>query len=504
MGYGSYISLWIRTPRRKVQVSKPENKLLMLSATKLAKLIRERKISSVDVIRAYIHRIKEVNPLINAVVENRFEKAIKEAEEVDDSLKRSNSTESLQANKPLLGVPLTVKASCKLSGMDFSVGLNIRKHIKADSDGHTVARIKSSGAIPLLVSNTPESGISWYCHNNLTGITCNPYDISRSSGGSSGGEGALVGSGASVIGIGSDIAGSIRLPAMWCGVFGHKPTPRIVSLEGHFPYPVGDNTLDYFTMGPITRYAEDLKLLLDIMTPPESVHNLKLNEKVNLSKLRIYCMPEFPKNFITPNVDDAIKHGVETAANFLENKCGSEIMKENNFKENLLYCYVYSVFLILQLGGISDPLKAENRNVMLELVKASVGKSEFTIGYLFYIIMQKLNISSFYNKFNGMNEDLKKNLMEALGDDGVLICPTYSRVASKNSHVLCHFLGLTYLMPFNTIGFPSTQVPCGRNRDGLPIGLQVVAAPKQDRLCLAVAEELEKCFGGWLPPGDGC
>lgn len=182
-----------------------------------------RQLRSEDVVRAYIERIREVNPLINAVVEERFEAAIEEARKADALIAETQPLWLIK-NYPLLGVPCTVKESCSLRGAPLTGGSLARKGLRATTDGEAVAHIRAAGCIPLLVSNTPEYCLNWESYNHITGRTLNPYDNRRTAGGSSGGEGALIGSGASLFGVGSDVAGSIRVPAHCNGIFGHKPT----------------------------------------------------------------------------------------------------------------------------------------------------------------------------------------------------------------------------------------------------------------------------------------
>lgn len=181
------------------------------------------QLRSEDVVRAYIQRIREVNPLINAVVEERFAAAIEEAKKADELI-ASAQTIWLIKTYPLLGVPFTVKESCALKGAPLTGGSLPRRSVRASVDGEAVANLRASGCIPLLVSNTPEYCLSWESYNHVTGRTLNPYDSRRTAGGSSGGEGALIGAGASLFGVGSDVAGSIRVPSLFNGIFGHKPT----------------------------------------------------------------------------------------------------------------------------------------------------------------------------------------------------------------------------------------------------------------------------------------
>lgn len=167
------------------------------------------------------------------------------------------------------------------------MGSVVRKGMKAPRDGEVVELMRAAGAIPLLVSATPEFCMSFETNTVANGRCRNPYDLSRTSGGSSAGEGALNGAGASLFGIGSDIAGSIRLPAMFCGVFGHKPTGGLTSIKGHFPSSLVDENLpNYLQLGPITRFARDMPLLLEIMAG-DNKHKLKLNEPVPLNELQV-------------------------------------------------------------------------------------------------------------------------------------------------------------------------------------------------------------------------
>ncbi|KAK9884492.1 hypothetical protein WA026_007334 [Henosepilachna vigintioctopunctata] len=488
--------------RNRRSVSPPTDDLLKISATKLSKLIRTRKLTSQDVVKAYIKRIKEVNHLLNAVVEDRFEEALKEAESIDIFLEHTPlKEEELEDSKPLLGVPVTIKECCSISGLSQCIGTVSRIGIKSDTDGEAVRRLKDSGAIPLLVSNTPEMCIGWYCDNNVTGTTCNPYDITRNSGASSGGEGALLGSGASVIGIGSDVGGSVRFPAMCCGVFGHKPTPRFIPSKGHYPLCPDKKLLDYFTIGPLTRYAEDLKLVMSVLCGDKS-EELKLRDKVDLSKLRIYVMEEIRRSAINPPVDNEIKTIIKKGAQFLERTKKSEIVEKHNFEDYFFDSFEISMSLICQLEGSPNLLKGENQSSFVELLKALIGKSEFTIGYLTTLFFQEHKNVICNEKHSLLNAELKEKIMEKLGENGVILCPTFSSEAPKHGEIFFKYLGLSYLVIFNTLGLPATHVPCGLSSNGLPIGIQVVASPGQDRLCLAVAEELEKCFGGWIPPNN--
>lgn len=218
--------------------------LLLLSATSLAKKIRRREITSVEVVTSFVKRCKEVNPMINAIIDEKYHEALEEARRVDELLERNDvDLEDVKAKTPLLGVPMSVKESCRVKGMSLTSGALYRKGVVSEEDSTIVSRLKSSGAIIFVVTNTPEFCLSAESSNNLHGVSRNPYDTSRTCGGSSGGEvtykkilnlvcflnsefqGAILGAAGSIIGIGSDLAGSVRVPAAFNGIFGLKPTP---------------------------------------------------------------------------------------------------------------------------------------------------------------------------------------------------------------------------------------------------------------------------------------
>nr|XP_023017532.1 fatty-acid amide hydrolase 2-A-like [Leptinotarsa decemlineata]XP_023017533.1 fatty-acid amide hydrolase 2-A-like [Leptinotarsa decemlineata]XP_023017534.1 fatty-acid amide hydrolase 2-A-like [Leptinotarsa decemlineata] len=481
----------------KKQVLPPiKNDVLKISATDLARKIRRKELSSLEVCKAYIDRIQEVNPILNAVVEDRFELAIMDARNTDIYLSTCTLSEKeLEETKPLLGVPLTVKESCCLKGLEYSVGHFPKAGTKAETDSEIVARLKASGAIPLLVSNNPELCMSIEAYNLITGTTNNPYDTTCTCGGSSGGEGALLGAGASVIGLGSDFAGSVRIPAAYNCVYGHKPTPRIASIKGHMPYVEYGKFKDIMVLGPMTRYVEDLKLMMNVIVDPGQTKNLRLNEKVDISKLNVFFM-EDSGDFLIPSVDPEIKKAVKAAAQYLERQCGSTIMRNEKLpvKDAMT---VFAVYLTTT-EGIPDPLR-KGDILVLEMFKALFGWSKYSLRML-YLLLQTNLINIFIDDHSKEVASRTKTFENKLGDNGVFLFPTMGASASKHDEYITTFPYLSYPMVANTLKLPATSIPCGLNKDGLPIGIQVMAGPNQDRLCLAVAEELDKYFGGWIPP----
>ncbi|KAJ9583971.1 hypothetical protein L9F63_021682, partial [Diploptera punctata] len=472
---------WITAPfyftwvHQSVKTLPPiNNPIILISATALAKKIRKKELSSEEVIKAYIARLTEINPFLNAIVEE-------------------------------------LKESCSVKGMGKCVGSLPRYGIIADNDGAAVSLLRKAGAIPLLISNTPEYCLSWETSNLVTGRTVNPYNPLRSPGGSSGGEAALIGAGASVAGVGSDIAGSIRIPAMFSGIYGHKPTPGYVSIEGHFPNANDPKFSEYLTIGPIVRYAEDIRTMLTVITFEEKCHRANLKVKVDLHKLKVYYMDTAGYSFVMVPVEDAIKKAIHTAAEHLHEKYGIPI-NEGGFKEmeDTAEISMAMFFGLEDIPNVLDDTAVlhqnnESRNLFLEVLKSVFGMSKFSFSVLIFYCLIATNgfiPKKNYKYYCEQNEALKKKFINVLGDNGVFLYPSYPTAAFCHNQSYSKAAGVVYSMIFNVMGLPTTHVPLGLDKEGMPIGFQVVAAPHQDRLCLAVAEALEKDLGGWVPPSS--
>lgn len=273
--------------------------------------------TSEEIISAYIARCKEVNPFVNAIVDERFELALEEAKQVDRMINANlKSVQQMEADTPILGLPVTVKESIAVKGLSHQAGRLLKRKHTASEDAPAVAEVKKHGGIILLVSNTPELCMLWETYNKVTGLTRNPYDLRRTPGGSSGGEAALISSGASLMGLGSDIAGSSRLPPMFTGIFGHKPSPYAVSTEGHVPKASTPNWAQFFTIAPITRYASDLPLLLHSMKDPNKAI-LSLASTVLVNDINCFYMPNDGPSGLTVPVDKDIEKAIiDVAAHF--------------------------------------------------------------------------------------------------------------------------------------------------------------------------------------------
>ncbi|XP_017783276.1 PREDICTED: fatty-acid amide hydrolase 2-like [Nicrophorus vespilloides] len=454
------------------------NEALFLSAKKLAGKIRRRELKAEDVIKMYINRINEVNPLINGVVEDRYSDAILDAKAADaylDSIQhKTEEMETVRREQPLLGVPLTVKEGVAVKGMTLIAGSLARKHIRAKATGPTIVYLMRAGAIPLCVTNTPEYSFYFETYNMVTGRTRNPYNTAFSVGGSSGGEAALLGAGASLIGVGSDLVGSIRSPAHFTGIFGHKPTDTSTSSKHHFPIMEKPTIVTYLSIGPMTRYAEDLPLMLTIMSGPKA-ENLRLNDPVDLKTLHVYYLEEFEPTLTLTPVESDIKNCIKKAAKYLQS-CGAILHEEKFPMANTLEVVLS---LMLTTGEIPHIVNGDNQNDKLGFVPLS--KKPYYTAKL---------------------EQIRMNFLTTLKDNGVLLMPVFPSCAFVHNSFFLRTSSIMYVGIMNILGFPATSIPMGLNNKKLPIGFQVIATPWNDRLCFAVAQQLEKRFKGWTPPNS--
>jgi len=472
--------------------------LFGLSATCLAEMIRNKTISSREVVETHIFRIKRVNKRLNAVVKTRFDEARKEAQKVDEIVNCGD----IRKDQPFLGVPCTIKESFCLAGMPNSSGLLSRKKHIARQDATTVQRIKQSGAIPLGVTNLSEVCMWMESYNPVYGITRNAYQHFRSAGGSSGGEAAIIASGASPFGLGSDIGGSIRMPAFFNGIFGHKPTAGLVPNTGHFP-DAEEGVSGIQTSGPLCRRAEDLMPLLKIMAGPDDIdsacYDIPLHpiSSVDIDELTIHNCLMKPYIHVSLDLFSAQQQCIGAL------KRGGAKIKDikliGNIKSvDLWFSMLQSVSNIPfgQILGNGKPIKP-----IEELIKWMAGKPSHSFPAIITAIMDQFPNSKKIMKKNLKEiEKLKKYLIETIGKNGIMVYPSHPTMAPRNYLSAITPFRWGYTGIFNILGFPVTQVPLGLNKNNLPTGVQIVSIPGNDHLTIAVAMELEKIFGGWVIP----
>ena len=238
------------------------SELTFLSAVAMAEQIRKQELSPVELVEAHLARIEKLNPKLNAFVHVDAEGARRQARAAEKAVTRHEKL------GPLHGVPISIKSSIEVKGMSCESGTKLRAGFVAAQDAPLVSRLRQAGAIILGTTNAPELLMAWETDNLLYGRTNNPWDLSRTPGGSSGGEAAAIAAGCSAGGVGSDGGGSIRVPAHFSGICGLKPTPGRIPATGHFPTSVGPFAL-LGVVGPMARTIADLKVLFEVMQGPD-------------------------------------------------------------------------------------------------------------------------------------------------------------------------------------------------------------------------------------------
>lgn len=469
-----------------------------VSTTELARRVRTGETRSIDLVDACINAIERVNPALNAVVATRFNDARAEAKAAD---KKLNDVDPDKVG-PLHGVPCSIKESFALTGMPNTSGLAARVGLLAEADAPTVARLRAAGAIPLGVTNTSELCMWMESSNRVYGRTNNPYDLERIAGGSSGGEGSIVASGAVPFGLGSDVGGSIRMPAFFNGIFGHKPSSGLVPNTGQFPITKGEG-LKYLSTGPMTRHAEDLWMLLDILRGPDGSdevceeRELPHPDTVDLSTLRVMSVETNHLRRPSKTLRNVQRDALERLAPLVHSVAQTSIPE---FRKSPLYWGA-------MLGSAPGPSFGEMLGVTgvmsigNEILQLARGRSSHTLPAIALALLDgpKTPKGKLTDKAIIDGRRFRDSLNETLGDDGVMLFPSYPSVAPKHYWPQTRLLDWLYTAIFNATEMPVTQVPLGLDMNGLPTGIQVVAAHGNDHLCLAVACALEEAFGGWTP-----
>ncbi|KAK5641912.1 hypothetical protein RI129_010459 [Pyrocoelia pectoralis] len=480
--------------------------LLLESATSVAYKIRTKRVSSVQVLNLFIQRIEEINPLLNCVVANRFEDALKEAQAADELIRSGTvSEDELAKNKPFLGVPFTTKDCIAVKGMIQTSGLYCRRNVIAEEDAEVIAKLRNVGAIPIALTNVPELCMWWESANVVHGRSKNPYDTNRIVGGSSGGEGCIQAAAGSTFGIGSDIGGSIRIPAFFNGIFGHKPSAEVVPITGQYPPAVSDKQKRMLAVGPMCRHATDMLPILKTILHKSAIDKLKLNEKVDIKDIKIYYQDSDTNSVMVSRISPDIKN--------LFHKIHLHFHKIHEIEPQKVTMTRFQNGVAMWMAGMhtgDGPTLGEKMtnlngsiNVPLEFFKWCFRASNHT-----FLGIVSCAIDSFAPNSNDPKhiymtketEMLQRELSDLMGDDGVFIFPTHPTSALYHNETIIKPWNFIYTGIINVLEFPATHCPLGLDSNGLPIGVQVVANNNNDRLCFAVAEELERAFGGWVPP----
>ncbi len=474
------------------------------SAVALGDAIRRRDLSAVDVMEAHLELLERNASRLNAVVAERFAQARAEARAVDERVAGAVFRgESIDADQPLLGVPFTVKESIALAGMPHSAGVLARRERRATQTATVVKRLIDAGAIPVGVTNTSELTLWLESENPVYGRTNNPYDVSRTAGGSSGGEGAAVGSGGSVFGVAADIGGSIRVPALFCGVFGHKPSPGLVPNTGLWP-STGGVAQSMLGVGPLTRRAEDLLPLLRIISGPDGWDTQTIEMEigdpaaVSLDGLQVTVVEDSSRRPMARELRDARERAVGALVSAGARARSVSLPSWRNATLPFLAA--------LQNTG-EDPrrviaLLREAGESAANLRSLLFGGAQHTLPTRLTVLAEALPSSgSARARLLAQASELAAEVVAAIGD-GVLLHPAQLSVAPPHRRTYGRPWITTPASVFNLAGVPVTEVPLGLGPEGLPVGVQVAAAHGSDHLTIAIALELEAVFGGWVRPSS--
>jgi amidase len=458
------------------------DELVYASVTSLARAIREKQVSSQEVVGAYIHRIEAVNPQLNAVVQLTADTGLTQAKEADAALARGES------KGPLHGIPITIKDSFDTAGVISTAGTKGRASYVPQQDATAVARMRAAGAIVLGKTNLPELSLAYESNNLIYGRTNNPYDLSRTPGGSSGGESAIIAAGGSPLGLGTDGFGSIRIPAHFCGITGLKPTSGRIPFTGLMP-PAFGASARLRHVGPMARYVGDLSLTLPILAgmdwrDPATVPMLLDDpRKVELKSLRVAFYTD--NGIMTPThetirtVQTAV-HALVDAGAFVEEARPAGIEQSYEiFRDLFAADGGAGVQRLLQVAGTIDihPFVQQFGDILRPYAMTTAEFSSLLVRW----DMFRSTLLSFLEKYN------------------VIICPVCATPAWPHSATITEeqFFAGSYSITYSLTGWPGVAVRGGTSPEGLPIGVQVVARPWREDVALAVAQHLETVLGDW-------
>jgi len=473
--------------------------VLYRSAFQLAAEIKAQTIKSRDLLEFYLDRVEKYNPALNSVVQLDLNRARKRADEAD-----------IAANKgedwgPLHGLPLTIKDAYATEGILSTNGIPDYKDFVPDFNADGVKRYVNAGAIVFGKTNVPYMSSDLQSYNDIYGTTNNPWDLSRTCGGSSGGAAASLAAGLTPLEFGSDIGGSIRTPANFNGVFGHKPTHGIVSQRGHLPMHESLAEGDLWVAGPLGISATDVAQAFDLLLGPPS--DRAVGWRVDLPAARTTDIRELrvATYFTDPNceVDSEIQDILASSAKSLEAEGANiswDVKPEIDFAENhLIYMQLLNSFLSI---GMPEEQKEQMHKAVSsvdapdELVNSPfMSHEQWTM-----LNERRLQLNSIWTNF--------------FADYDVLLAPVTPVPAFEHDHsddmgqrVLTFngqsrpYLDLLFWSGFSLSTFlPASVAPAGRTKGNLPVGVQIVGPYLEDRTPLAVAAMLERCHQSFEPP----
>ena len=447
------------------------------TASDLVAALADRRISAAELTEGFIARIEARDPAINAVVVRDFERARQAARDADARLARGERL-------PLLGLPMTVKESNQVEGLPSTWGSPAFQDWISPADATAVARLKAAGAIILGLTNVPPFLADWQSANPVYGRTLNPWDASRSPGGSSGGAAAALAAGMTPLELGSDIGGSIRVPSALCGVSGHKPTWGLVPTRGHTPPGTDGVPVPLAVVGPMARSAADLRLALDVLAGPEPeaavgiAFNLAPARHRALADYRVLVLTEHP---ITPT-DGEIVGAVDDLARRLET-LGASVSRSSDLLPDLAaQQQVYQPLLNTAISRGAPRATPPDAHAYMDLLDPQLAfRRRWAALFEAFdvVVTPTFGVTAFPHE---MRQEAQTRTLQVNGDE----TPYYAQLGWP----------AVALLP----NLPATALPLGLSSEGLPMGVQVIGGWMQDLTTLHFAELLERAFGGFVPP----
>lgn len=470
------------------------------TATQLLAALDRGELGARQLVQVLVARIEALDPALNAVVARRFESALAEAETAD-ARRRSGG-----AGPPLLGLPVTIKDSLEVAGLPATCGSPQLRDYRPAADAPVVRRLREAGAIVLGKTNVPLYASDFQTFNELHGVTRNPWALDRTPGGSSGGAAAALAAGFSAAELGSDLAGSLRLPAHFCGVFALKPTwgllPQAGSLLG--PRPVLRER-DLAVVGPMARSAADLSLLFEVLTAPERAAGRDglLPAPAAASTLRVAAWLD--ESFCP--LDPSLRAVLERA---LTRLAAAGLRIEPGRPDGLDAAAFFETHCALMYGEMSGELPDE----VYEFQQRRAGQRKHPGG-------DRLarGLTQSHRDWLAAREAqvrARGQMVAFLSGHDLLLCPVAptsapphdarrleQREQPAGGQVLPVLQHMFWLMLASTTGLPAVVVPVGTDEAGLPVGLQVIAPPRAERRALALAAFIERELGGFRTPPEG-
>ncbi|HTR86856.1 MAG TPA: amidase [Reyranella sp.] len=472
------------------------------TAKQLASAIRKKKIGCLELLDLYLKRVEAYNPRLNAVIATDIEGARKRAKAADKAVKAGKKL------GPLHGVPMTFKESYDVAGLPTTWGNPEFKNHKAEKNALSVQRMVDAGVVVFGKTNVPLNLADWQSYNEVYGSTNNPWDLSRTPGGSSGGSGAALAAGLTGIEAGSDIGASIRNPAHYCGVWGHKPTWGVVSPRGH---ALNGNVSqgDISVIGPLARGAEDLEIAMDVMAGPDAVDGR--GWKLSLPRSKKKKLRDFKVAVVLDDKNAEVDHSIQGEIQKLADFLGKKKVKVSDQARPAIDTAEQNDVYVRMLRAATSARMPEAAWQQAAADAASLPKDDMS----YFAQMQRGNSLS-HRTWLQLNE--KRHRMRLAWDAffeeyDVLLCPVavttafphdtsdprHKRTIVVNNKKVpvvdqifwAGYSGVTYL--------PSTAAPIGQS-DGLPVGVQIVTRQYGDYISIQFAKLLEQEYRSFVPP----